>query len=181
MIITDKKILRSVSTEWSGTPEELEKLLEKMTKAMEERNGIGISAIQIGVPKRIFLAGNPAEVFINPRILSRSSYEKKDWEGCLSCGDAQVRVKRAYSISLEYLNYKDKESSAKKFINDYGNPYNAILVDNDGTNSIELGAYGVPETFIINNKNKHIIKKYIGPLNKISFNEIKQIIKNEIN
>jgi len=119
MIITDKKILRSVSTEWSGTPEELEKLLEKMTEAMKERNGIGISAIQIGVPKRVFLAGNPAEVFINPKILSRSSYEKKDWEGCLSCGDAQVRVKRAYSISLEYLNYKDKEFNLvrRKFVN----------------------------------------------------------------
>ena len=37
MIITDEKILRKVSTEWSGKPEELEKLLEKMTKAMEER------------------------------------------------------------------------------------------------------------------------------------------------
>tara|TARA_S200000501_G_scaffold342005_1_gene351795 strand:+ start:175 stop:615 length:441 start_codon:yes stop_codon:yes gene_type:complete len=107
MIITDEKILRKVSTEWSGKPEELEKLLEKMTKAMEERNGVGISAIQVGVPKRIFLAGNPVEVFINPRILSKSSYEKKDWEGCLSCGAAQVRVKRAHSISLEYMNYKD--------------------------------------------------------------------------
>ena len=119
MIITDKKILRSVSTEWSGTPEELEKLLEKMTEAMKERNGIGISAIQIGVPKRVFLAGNPAEVFINPRILSRSSYEKKDWEGCVCCGDEQVRVKRAYSISLEYLNYKDKEFNLvrRKFVN----------------------------------------------------------------
>ena len=85
------------------------------------------------------------------------------------------------NLTIVGLNYKDKESSAKKFINDYGNPYNSILVDNDGTNSIELGAYGVPETFIINNKNKHIIKKFIGPLNKISFNEIKQIIKNEIN
>ena len=92
-----------------------------------------------------------------------------------------VKISNELDVNLIGLNYKDKESSAKKFINDYGNPYNAILVDNDGTNSIELGAYGVPETFIINNKNKKIIKKYIGPLNKISFNEIKQIIKNEIN
>ncbi len=119
MIITDTKILRKVSTDWSGTQEELEELLEKMTKAMKESNGIGISAIQIGVPKRIFLAGNPAEVFINPKIISRSSYQKKDWEGCLSCGAAQVRVKRAHSITLEYLNYKDKEFNfvKRKFVN----------------------------------------------------------------
>ena len=103
---------------------------------------------------------------------------------CMPCREEHkyiVKISNELDVNLIGLNYKDKESSAKKFINDYGNPYDAILVDNDGTNSIELGAYGVPETFIINNKNKHIIKKYIGPLNKISFNEIKQIIKNEIN
>ena len=103
---------------------------------------------------------------------------------CMPCREEHkyiVKISNELDVNLIGLNYKDKESSAKKFINDYGNPYNTILVDNDGTNSIELGAYGVPETFIINNKNKYIIKKYIGPLNKISFNEIKQIIKNEIN
>ena len=77
------------------------------------------------------------------------------------------------------LNYKDKFSNAKKFIKKYGDPYDIILADTDGTNSIELGAYGVPETFVIENKKKKILKKYIGPLNKISFNEIKKIIKDE--
>ena len=47
--------------------------------------------------------------------------------------------------------------------------------DNEGINAIEWGAYGVPESFLIN-KNK-IIKKYIGPLNKSSMEEIKLFIK----
>ena len=54
-------------------------------------------------------------------------------------------------------------------------PYEKIIVDKNGTNSIEWGAFGVPETFIIyNNK---IIKKYIGPLNQEYFLEIQNLIK----
>ena len=45
-----------------------------------------------------------------------------------------------------------------------GNPYSKIVVDPSGVNSIELGAYGVPETILINNNSKTILKKYIGPL-----------------
>jgi len=73
------------------------------------------------------------------------------------------------------LNYKDNDKKAKKFINDYGNPFSKILLDKDGTKAIEWGAYGVPETFLIF-ENK-IIKKYIGPLNSESILEIKNFIK----
>ena len=46
-------------------------------------------------------------------------------------------------------------------------------------NSIELGAYGVPETLLIHNKTKTILKKYIGPLDDENLAELKMIIKNE--
>ena len=74
------------------------------------------------------------------------------------------------------LNYKDNPINAKKFINLFGNPYSIIVTDFDGTISIELGAYGVPETIIIN-KEKKIIKKFIGPLNNKSLKEINLILK----
>ena len=74
------------------------------------------------------------------------------------------------------LNYKDKSINAKKFLNELGNPYSTILLDTDGTISIELGAYGVPETFLINNEKK-IIKKIIGPINEQLINEINLMIK----
>ena len=60
------------------------------------------------------------------------------------------------SVRIIGLNYKDDLTNAKKFINEMGNPYSEILTDNDGTISIELGAYGIPETFIID-KNKIIL------------------------
>jgi len=73
------------------------------------------------------------------------------------------------------LNYKDTKKNAHNFLKELGNPYDNIIFDNKGTNAIEWGAYGVPESFLINN-NK-IIKKYIGPLNKRSIEEIKSFIK----
>jgi cytochrome c biogenesis protein CcmG/thiol:disulfide interchange protein DsbE len=73
------------------------------------------------------------------------------------------------------LNYKDTKKNANNFLKELGNPYDNIIFDNKGTNAIEWGAYGVPESFLINN-NK-IIKKYIGPLNKGSIEEIKSFIK----
>ena len=54
--------------------------------------------------------------------------------------------------------YKDTKKNANNFLKELGNPYDKIIFDNKGTNSIELGAYGVPESFLIN-KNR-IIKKY---------------------
>ena len=73
------------------------------------------------------------------------------------------------------INYKDTKKNANNFLKELGNPYDNIIFDNNGTNAIEWGAYGVPESFLISN-NK-IIKKYIGPLNKVSFEEIKSYIK----
>jgi cytochrome c biogenesis protein CcmG/thiol:disulfide interchange protein DsbE len=73
------------------------------------------------------------------------------------------------------INYKDTKKNANNFLKELGNPYDNIIFDNKGTNAIEWGAYGVPESFLINN-NK-IIKKYIGQLNERSMEEIKSFIK----
>ena len=73
------------------------------------------------------------------------------------------------------LNYKDKKNNSIKFLEELGNPFSKILIDPDGIISISLGAYGVPETFLVNNKSE-IIKKYIGPLTNDNISEIKKII-----
>ena len=105
MIVTDEKILRQMSKEVSKVDT---KVLKDMEDTMKKFNGIGISAIQIGVPQRIFLAGNPAQVFINPKIKDKSSYTKVDWEGCLSCPGAHVRVRRSHSITIQYEDIEGK-------------------------------------------------------------------------
>ena len=101
MIVTDEKILRQMSKEVVNIEP---KIIQDMKKAMKKYDGIGISAIQIGHPIRVFLAGRPSQVFINPTILERSSYTKVGWEGCLSCPGAHVRVRRSHSIKVKYTN-----------------------------------------------------------------------------
>ena len=59
----------------------------------------------------------------------------------------------------------------------YGDPFDQIFIDKQGTISINFGAYGVPETFLVNEDNK-VLKKYIGPLNDGDVYEIKKITNN---
>ena len=87
-----------------------------------------------------------------------------------------MELSKKSSVKLIGINYRDNPKNAKNFINKFGNPYSFIFVDINGIIAIELGAYGVPETFIIN-KDKKIIKKFTGYLDDKSFNEINLILK----
>ena len=98
---------------------------------------------------------------------------------CIPCRKEHsllMELSKIQSIKLIGLNYRDNLSNAKNFINELGNPYTQILIDNDGTLAVEFGAYGVPETFLIS-KNKKIIRKFIGPINREMLEAIKSIIK----
>ena len=80
------------------------------------------------------------------------------------------------SIKLIGLNYKDDPKKAKDFLNKLGNPFSVIITDKTGVISIEFGGYGIPETFLIN-KDKKIIKTFIGELNDESIKQINSIVK----
>ena len=118
---------------------------------------------------------NSDELFIEKKI-----YLLNIWASwCVPCRnehDTLIQLSQNDSIKIIGLNYKDNLDNAKKFINEIGNPYSNILRDQDGTISIELGAYGVPETLVIDN-NKIILKKFVGPLNNQSLKEIKSLIR----
>jgi cytochrome c biogenesis protein CcmG/thiol:disulfide interchange protein DsbE len=67
--------------------------------------------------------------------------------------------------------YKDSKKNVKNFISELGNPYETIMMDKNGRAAIELGLYGVPETYFINNKGK-IKFRHVGPLTIEKFNNI---------
>ena len=97
---------------------------------------------------------------------------------CVPCREEHpilMELKKNEKLKVVGMNYKDTKKNAKNFLEELGNPYDQIIFDNKGTNAIEWGAYGVPESFLIN-KNK-VIKKYIGPLTERSIEEIKLFIK----
>tara|TARA_B110001452_G_C15106769_1_gene385842 strand:+ start:186 stop:707 length:522 start_codon:yes stop_codon:yes gene_type:complete len=98
---------------------------------------------------------------------------------CIPCKTEHpflMNLSKYKSLNIVGLNYKDNIKNAKNFIEKMGNPYTEILLDEDGTIAIEWGAYGVPETFVIDKNNK-IIKKYIGPLDEESLKEIKLLLR----
>ena len=126
------------------------------------------------------------EFFSNKKISSNELFNGNNfyliniWASwCVPC-----RVEHGYLMKLEKqdslkligINYKDNFENAKKFLVELKNPYSKILKDTNGTISIQLGAYGIPETFVID-KRKKIIKKVIGPIDKKIYNEILEIIK----
>lgn len=97
---------------------------------------------------------------------------------CVPCRQEHpllMTLKQNDKIDIIGLNYKDNKKNAVKFLQELGNPYEKIFIDLDGTQAIEWGAYGVPESFLI--YNNEIIKKYVGPLNQELVNEINLLIK----
>ena len=97
---------------------------------------------------------------------------------CMPCRDEHpilLNLSNNFEIEIIGMNYKDNFKNAKKFLDELGNPYTKILVDKDGTRSIELGAIGVPESFLIYKND--IVRKFIGPLNIEMIKEIEKIIQ----
>tara|TARA_B100000965_G_C19298308_1_gene628987 strand:+ start:192 stop:638 length:447 start_codon:yes stop_codon:yes gene_type:complete len=97
------------------------------------------------------------------------------------CGPCRIEHPILMKLSAENnlkilgVNFKDKKELARKFLKDLGNPYNFLLKDVEGKESVIFGIYGIPESFLINNDNI-IIKKFVGPLSLDNYKEIKEMI-----
>ena len=120
------------------------------------------------------------ETSFNDILIDSNYYLINIWASwCLPCREEHpylVKLKKNSSIKIIGINYKDKKDNALKFLDKFENPYFTILNDKNGTASIEIGAYGVPESLILN-KEKKIIKKIIGPIDNKKFNEIKKLLR----
>jgi DsbE subfamily thiol:disulfide oxidoreductase len=84
---------------------------------------------------------------------------------CLPCRVEHpllAEIKKA-GIDLIGINYKDKPQNARGWLQEMGDPYDAIGMDGDGRVAIDFGTYGVPESYLID-KQGVIRFKQIGPL-----------------
>ena len=117
---------------------------------------------------------NSSEIFNSNKF-----YLLNIWSSwCVPCKQEHpilMDLSKNENIKVYGINYKDNKKNAENFLRELGNPYEKIIFDKYGVKSIDWGAYGVPETFLI--YNKKIIKRYIGPLNQELKKEIKSIIK----
>ena len=112
---TPEPILREISTPVEKVDDELRAFISDMFETMYDAPGIGLAAVQVGVPKRLLVmdlqepeeeGGEPIKeprVFINPEILSHSDHEVPYTEGCLSVPDQYAEVMRPDRIRARWL------------------------------------------------------------------------------
>lgn len=115
---------------------ELDKLIADMWETMKNANGCGLASPQIGLPIRLFVVDSKTtfenldeadreiyfdkddkgimETFINAKIIERSAELWEDEEGCLSIPNLSQKVKRPWTISIEYYN-KDFDFQTQTF------------------------------------------------------------------
>ena len=120
ILVEPNKLLRQVSQPVDEVNKEIQKLMDDMLETMYSANGIGLAAIQIGVPKNLVVIDlltkekkrNPM-FFVNPEILKKSSKMSKYEEGCLSIPNLFAEVKRPSECEIEYLDYEGNKKSLK--------------------------------------------------------------------
>jgi peptide deformylase len=105
--------LREISKEVDAVTDETRALMDDMLETMYDAPGIGLAAIQVGVPLRIIvmdLAGPEEEpaprYFVNPRIVDPAEELAPYEEGCLSVPEAFEQVDRPARCTIEYLDYE---------------------------------------------------------------------------
>ena len=120
-ILTEpNKILRQVSKEVEKVGEEEKKIMDDMLETMYQANGIGLAAIQIGIPKRIIVIDlakgeekkNPM-YFVNPVIKNKNQNLATYEEGCLSVPEQFAEVDRPSTCEVEYLDYYGEKKILK--------------------------------------------------------------------
>jgi peptide deformylase len=121
IILTEpNKILRQVSDPVEKIGEDERKLMDDMLDTMYAAPGIGLAAIQIGIPKRIIVIDisrdeNKKEprYFVNPIIRNKNKEKTRYEEGCLSVPDQFAEIERPNKCEIEYLDYDGKKQFLK--------------------------------------------------------------------
>jgi peptide deformylase len=115
ILIVPDPILKQVSKPVETVDDDLRALMDDMLETMYAAPGIGLAAIQVGVPKRVIVMdlareGEPPapRYFVNPEILWASEDTAPYEEGCLSVPEIFDEVERPSQVKLRYLDYDGK-------------------------------------------------------------------------
>lgn len=110
ILTSEDKFLRKKSKKVAKVDDSVQTLAKSMIETMYESNGIGLSAVQVGVLKQIIVIDNSGEpiVMINPLITKVSDEYVEMEEGCLSCPDIFKMISRPSSLSVKYRDLNGK-------------------------------------------------------------------------
>ena len=120
-ILTEpNKLLRQISQPVDQVGENEKKLMDDMIETMYAANGIGLAAIQIGVPQRIIVMDISRDkenkntmYFVNPVIKNRDLEKSIYEEGCLSVPNQFAEIERPCKCEVEYLDYNGEKKLLK--------------------------------------------------------------------
>ena len=120
ILIEPNKLLRQISKPVEKVGDEEKILMDDMLDTMYAAPGIGLAAIQIGVPKRIIVMDisrdenmKEPRYFINPVIKNRNIEKARYEEGCLSVPDQFAEIERPNTCEVEYLDYDGNKKLLK--------------------------------------------------------------------
>ncbi len=109
-------ILREVSAPIERVDDDLRRLAEDMLETMYAAPGVGLAAVQVGVPRRLLVldAGEEGEehrpvTLINPEIVALGEDRRIYEEGCLSIPDVRVEIDRPGSLRVRYLDIEGRQ------------------------------------------------------------------------
>ena len=123
ILVEPNSLLRQVSKSVKEVNKEERQLMDDMLETMYAASGIGLAAIQIGIPKRIIvmdLSKNESKkeprYFVNPVIKNKDTSKSTYEEGCLSVPNQFAEIDRPKKCDVEYLDYNGE----KKILNAEG-------------------------------------------------------------
>ena len=119
ILIEPDPFLRQISQEVEKVDDEVRKLMDDMLDTMYAAPGIGLAAIQVGVPKRVIVIDLSKKerkepiYFVNPKIIIKSKNNSTYEEGCLSVPGQFAEIDRPNQCHISYLDYHGDKKELK--------------------------------------------------------------------
>lgn len=143
--------------------------------------GIGYAGFSLNDPHELpsALLGKPFPEFTAPLLADpERNVTRNDLLGvpvlvnvwatwCPTCKaehDELMRIRAHTGLTIVGVNYKDDRRAALEWLDAYGNPYEMVIEDRDGSLGVELGVYGAPESFLLDAEGT-IVYKRVGEIN----------------
>lgn len=156
LIVTPNPLLKTISTPVEKIDKDFQKTLDDLLETMYHEDGAGIAAIQVGIPKRVFILDigrkgtenlKDPQYYINPEIIECSEEQVLINEGCLSFPGARSLLLRPAVVKIKFLDYDGNERIEEA----EGYKARGFLHENDHLNGITMPDYMSPmkkDTFL---------------------------------
>jgi peptide deformylase len=121
LVLLPDPLLRQKSAPIERVDDDLQQLIDDMFATMRDEEGLGLAAIQVGVPRRLLVLEMPGPdgadgehtrgekfVMINPQILTRGTTMRSHEEGCLSIPEVRVEIERPATLRVRYMDETGK-------------------------------------------------------------------------